>query len=155
MQVNPDFSEASTFSMPDPGHYVAKVSKAEPSESESGSKFIKWTLEIVKADSKAQIGRTIWHNTPIGGKYAWILMQFLQAVDDSYSGGPFKTEEFLNKKLEIDVVRRPESKYAEVRNPAPFIETGSVASSVLSGNNSSGETASDVPDYESDNPFGG
>ena len=83
-RIQPDFSEAVQFGECVPGLYKLQVvsSSAEKSR-EKGTRMINWGLTIVeriKGGDDVEIGRELQRRTPIEGKGAGFLEQFLKAL---------------------------------------------------------------------------
>ncbi len=126
MEFNPDYSE-SKFGPVAAGVHFVRVIDAEASKTQKGVPLITWTMESFGNENPIQNGKKVWHRTEISGQFSGMLKLFLQAINPEYAGGPFNTEEYLGKELEITVeypmdkqTGQP-SQYSRIKRVAPFV----------------------------------
>lgn len=105
-QINPDFSEA-LDSLP-PGEYKVRVTDSELKTSQAGNEYLNWKLSTFGSDDSRMNDRVIYHSTPISGKGAGILKQFLKAVGVDPTGGNFDTDMVHGKELAVVVIEDPQ-----------------------------------------------
>ncbi len=115
MKLKPDYSEI--IDHVQPGNYVVQiVDYEERTAKATKTPYVAWTLSILEGEMTGQL---IFHNTPLSGKGAGILKQFLQAADASYKEGPFDPEKYLD--LTLRVVVKSRSYSDGTPNPFPKV----------------------------------
>jgi hypothetical protein len=100
-RIQPDFSEAVQFGEVVPGLYKLQVvgSAMEVAQNERKTRMINWSFtiaEVIKGGDVSEVGRNLWRRTPIEGKGAGFLEEFLKAVRPDLvadKGKPWDTEE--------------------------------------------------------------
>ncbi|MEK6704616.1 MAG: DUF669 domain-containing protein [Bdellovibrionota bacterium] len=118
MKIDPDYSET-VGRIPCGSYPVQVVDYEEKAAKATGNRYISWILSILGAECE---GQHIYYNTPIKGRGANLLKQFLQTIDPSYDGGPFDADSFLDRELVVTVV---DKKFPD-GTPNPFPQVISV-----------------------------
>lgn len=102
MKIKPDLSE-SIEAVP-PGTYAALVKGVEVKDAKTGSKYLRWELEVT--DHEKFTGRKLWNNTMISGPGAFKLQELYLAA----TGQPlpkdnpeFDTEQVIGQKVGVAV----------------------------------------------------
>lgn len=136
MQVNPNYSQVKNDFEPLPeGTYFVRVDSFKVNKDDAAGKplefpVINWTLKVF--GHPKYNARSLFLNTEIGGEHAFVLQRFVRAAVPEYTGGSFRTEDVVGKKMEVLVVHSKGKKdgniFANVRNPVPYIEQGSAGS---------------------------
>lgn len=109
LNVNPDFSEA--IEGIEPGTYAATIDDvSEENAKETGTPFLKWTLKAKSLDREF----TVFHNTPVTGKGAGILKEFMKAAYPEYEGGTFNARNVLGREVKLRMGKDQNSRYLRV-----------------------------------------
>ncbi len=90
-----------------PGWYPVRIVGSDLRTSQNkGTQYIAWTMEIVDPTSEFN-GWNLFNNTPIEGRGAAMLKQFLRAADfEPEEDGGFSTEDVIGHELEVRVEHR-------------------------------------------------
>lgn len=99
MKINPNYQSAIDQIKPD--IYRVLVKSCGEHTSKKGTKCVRWVLTIVGGDFN---GRPLYLTTPIEGKGAGFLRQFLQSVNETYVDGDFDVDDYINKEVSVRVV---------------------------------------------------
>ena len=90
--VQPDFSES--FPQMTPGIYICTIASCDLRTSKNGNRYISWKLET------EQDKHTVYYTTMVEGRGSGMLKHFIRcALDPSYEGGGFNTDDLIGKHL--------------------------------------------------------
>lgn len=125
MLITPDFSEVRDAITA--GTYRVRVVGAEPGEWQSGTKFVKWTLETFSEADAKNNGRRMYHRTPVAGGGAFKLQELYQAAMKAplATGAAIDTDLVLGKEVTAVVVEGTDREgnptgYPEVKAVRPL-----------------------------------
>lgn len=141
--VKPDFGTAEkteVFQKPQwtPGRYAAKVIEIKESDKTDrhGYNALVFKFEVFKSPTPTLIGKRLSRWYPLGGMGAKSLWRCLKTLNPEYNGRDFNTDDYIGRKLEIEVDVAPDKDgnvWPKINKVFPFIEPQSVASN-LKGN---------------------
>ena len=102
--ITPDVSEVKGSI--EPGEHRVLISAVDAGEWQSGTPYLKFTLETVDAADPKLNGLKVWHQVPIAGGGAFRFADmFKAAIGESYeAGSSIDTEMFLGRQLAVTVV---------------------------------------------------
>ncbi len=121
--IQPNYDESEVHRLP-AGRYLARILSCEQrTGKESGNPYLAWKLETVSGEP-AKHGQWLYYNTPISGAGVFRLKELASAAIANYDGGPFDTDLAVGREVMIDVIYKPDSKYASVDavTPAPAFD---------------------------------
>ena len=84
------------------GNYSVRITGIGDKAANSQKPYLLWQLTV--DDEGDQKGCAFNHLTPLSGKGAGLLQQFLLAVNPNYDGSSFSAVEYIGKKLRVRVV---------------------------------------------------
>lgn len=120
-QISVDFTEAAEGTLP-PGDYPVRIVDSTVRESKtSGNPYINWTLETFGKSEDKLNGRKVFHSTPVTGKGAGILRQFLSAMGESTDIQQLETTDLHGRELVVVIVEDKESTYPKVKTVKRYL----------------------------------
>jgi hypothetical protein len=108
--VKPDYSKSvnKDFTLQD-GWYVVQILDCSVQSGKQG-RYLQWELKVCDSETledKSRIGIKTRHRTPIEGAYAWVLRNFLEAIDPKLDAAEFDYDDCLGQMIEIQVKNEP------------------------------------------------
>ena len=121
INIVPNYDDAVEFTPLPAGTYKARIVDCKEWQSKAANPMAKWTLKTFGSETKNHNDQNIWHNTPLTGKGAGILKQFIRAATgEEPVPGPFNSDILMGRTVKVTVVEGlkqdgSKSGYAEVK----------------------------------------